>query len=92
MLDNQSFERILIFYQNKQQFVDHVTRKTFPWSIKAPCKSDNLDQQISVVADGDDTYRLTLYPLKARYQVRIFTTDEIANDFTHADFTAQQLG
>ena len=38
VLENQCFERIPIYYQNKQQFADQVTRKTFPWSIKAPCK------------------------------------------------------
>ena len=59
VLENQCFERIPIYYQNKLQFVDQVTRKTFPWSIKAPCKSKNFNQQISLDADGDDTYRLT---------------------------------
>ena len=29
------------------QFLDQVTRKTFPWSIKAPCKSENFVQQIT---------------------------------------------
>ena len=33
VLENQCFERIPIYYQNKLQFVDQVTRKTFPWSI-----------------------------------------------------------
>ena len=35
-LKDQCFEGIPIFYQNKVQFVHQVTRKTFPWSIKAP--------------------------------------------------------
>ena len=61
VLENQCFERIPIYYQNKLQFVDQVTRKTFPWSTKAPCKSKNFDQQISLDADGDDTYRLSPY-------------------------------
>ena len=43
VLENQCFERIPIYYQNKLQFIDQVTRKTFPWSIKAPCKSKNFD-------------------------------------------------
>ena len=34
VLENQCFERIPIYYQSKLQFVDQVTRKTFPWSIK----------------------------------------------------------
>ena len=92
VLENQYFERIPIYYQNKLQFVDQVTRKTFPWSIKAPCKSENFDQQISLDADGDDIYRLTPYPTKARKPVKTFTPDEVENRFTHADFTAQQLG
>ena len=54
-----------MYYQNRLQFVDQVTRKTFPWSIKAPCVSDSFDQQISLDADGDETYRLTPYPIKA---------------------------
>ena len=33
VLENQCFERIPIFYQNKLQFVDEFTHKTFPWSI-----------------------------------------------------------
>ena len=65
LIENQCFERIPIYYQNKLKFVDQVTRKTFAWSIKAPCKSENFDQQISLDADGDDTYRLTPNPIKA---------------------------
>ena len=92
VLENQCFERIPIYYQNKLQFVDQVTRATFPLSIKAPCKSENFDQQNSLNLDGDDTYRLTPYPIKARDPVRTFTPDKLENSFTHADFTAQQLG
>ena len=92
VLKDQCFERIPIFYQNKVQFVDQVTRKTFPWSIKAPCKSDNFDQHISLDVDGDNTYRLTPHPIKAHNPVKIFTPAEVDNHFTHADFTAQQLG
>ena len=50
-----------------------------------------MDQQISLDADGDDTYRLTPYPIKARNPVITFTPDEVENRFTHADFTAQEL-
>ena len=52
---------------------------------------DNLDQQISLLADGDESYRLTPYSIKARNPVRIFTPDEVENRTTHADFTAQQF-
>ena len=75
VLENQCFQRIPIFQPNKLQFVNQVTRKTFSWSIKAPYKPDNLDQQISLDADGDDSYRLTLYPFKARNPDRTFTPD-----------------
>ena len=92
VLKDQCFERIPIYYQNKVQFVDQVSRKTFPRSIEAPCKSDNFDQQISLDADGDNTYRLTPYPIKSHNTVKIFTTDEVDSHFTHAEFTAQQLG
>ena len=91
-MEIQCFERIPIFYQNKLQFVGQVTPKTFPWSIKVSCISDNFDQQILLDADGDDTYRLTPYPVKARNPVRNFTPDEVENSFTQADFTAPQLG
>ena len=80
------------FYQNKIHIVDQVTRKTFPWSIREPCKSDDFDQQISEDADGDESYRLMPYPIKARNPVRILTPDEVEIRFTHANFTAQQLG
>ena len=43
-------------------------------------------------ADGDESYRLTPYPNKARNPVRTLTPNEVENCFTHADFTAQQLG
>ena len=89
VLENQCFEGIPIYYQNKLQFIDEVTRKTFLWSIKAPCKSENFDQQISLNADGDDTYRLTHYPIKKRNPVKNFTPDEVENRFTHADFTLE---
>ena len=81
-----------MYYQNKLQIVDPATRKNFPWSIEAPCKSENFDQQISLDADGNDTYRLTPYPIKARNPVKTFTLDEVENRFTHADFIAQKLG
>ena len=92
VLENHCFERIPIYYQNKLQFVDQVTRKTFPWSIEAPCKSESFDQQILLDTDGDDTYCVTPYPIKARNPVKTFTPDEVENRFIHADFTAQQLG
>ena len=82
---------VSLYNTKKNKFPDQVTRKTFPWSIKAPCKSENIDQQISLDADGDDTYRLTPYPIKARIPVRTFTPDQVEKRFTHADFTAQQL-
>ena len=63
VLENQCFEQIPIFYQKKLQIVDQVTLKTFPWSIKAPCKLDNFDQQISLNADDDMSYSLTPYPI-----------------------------
>ena len=78
VLENQCFERNPIYYQHKLQFVDQVTRTTFPWSIKAPCISKNFDQQISLDADGI-THRLTLYPIKARNPVETFTPDEVEN-------------
>ena len=66
VLENLCFERIPNYYENKLQFVVQVTRKTFSWSIKAPFNSDNFDQQISLDADGNDTYRLIPYPIKAQ--------------------------
>ena len=92
VLENQRFERIPIFYQNKLQFIDQVTRKTFPCSIKASFKSNNFDQEISLDADGDESYRLTPYPIIARNPVRTVKPDEVENRFTHVDFAAQQLG
>ena len=91
-LENQCFERIPIYYPNKLQFVNQVARKIFPWSIKATCKTENFDQQISLDADGDDTYRLTPYPVKARSPVKTFMPDEVKNHFIHADFTAHRIG
>ena len=78
-------------YFNRTNNSLKTTRITFPWSIKAPCKSDNFDQQISLDADGDESYRLKPYPIKVRSPVRTFTADEVENTFTHADFTAQQF-
>ena len=63
-LENQCFERIPLVYQNQLQFVDQVARKTFPWSVKAPFKSVNFDQQITLDADGDESCQLNLTPLK----------------------------
>ena len=57
--------------------------------MKPPCKSDNFDQQISLDADGDESYHLTPYPIKARNSVRTFTPDEVENRITHADLTAK---
>ena len=53
---------------------------------------DNFDQQISLDADVDITFRLTPYPIKTHNPVKIFTPAEVVNHFTHAEFTAQQLG
>ena len=61
-------------------------------SIKAPCKSDNFDQHISLDVEGEKTYRLTPYPIEAHNPVKVFTPAEVDNHFTHAEFTAQQLG
>ena len=74
-MENQCCERIPIFIENKLHFVDQVTRKTSPWFIRAPCKSDNFE-----------SYRLTPYPIKAGNPVRTFTPDEVENHSTHAIF------
>ena len=55
VLQNQCYESIPIFCQNKLQFLELVTRKIFSWSIKAPCKSDKFIQQISLDADDDES-------------------------------------
>ena len=80
------------FLSVQTQFVDQVTRMIFPWSIKAPCETDNFDQQISPDADGDESSCLRPYPIKAQKHVKSFTPDEIENCITHADITEQQLG
>ena len=87
-----NFERFPIFYQNKLQFVDQFTRKTFPWYIKAPCKAEKSDQQISLNLDDDESYSLKPYRITARNLVKNFTTDEIQSRFTQVEFIAQQLG
>ena len=92
VLQNQWLERIPTYYQNKLQLLDQVNRETFAWSIKAPYNSENFHQQIWFDADGDDTYRLTPYPIKVRNPAKTFKPDEVENRFTHADFTAKQLG
>ena len=74
---NQCFERIPIYYQNELQFVHQVTRKTFPRCIKASCKADNFDQQITLDADGDESCRLTPYPFNAKNHVKLFTLGKI---------------
>ena len=61
-------------------------------SIEAACKTDNVDKQIPLDADGDESYRLTPYPIKAQNQVKTSTHDEVESHFTHSDSTAQQLG
>ena len=66
--------------------------KTFPWSIKALCKFKNSGQQISPDPDSDELHRSTPYPIKTRNRVKTFPLDEAENPFTHAVFTAQQLG
>ena len=92
VLENQCFERIPKFYQNELQIVDQVTYKTFPWSNKAPCTTNNFDQQILLDAEGYELYRLTPYPMKAKNHRRMFMPYETENHFTNADFAAQQLG
>ena len=90
VLENHCFERIPFLYQAKIQFVDQFTRKTFSWSIHAPCKTKNFDQQISLDQYGDESLRLTPYPIKVRNPVTIFTLDEVENHFNDSDLTAQK--
>ena len=70
-----------ITYQNKLQFVEQVTRKTFLWSIKALCKSDNFDQQISLDAGGGDPHRSTPYPIGNTFNLlyRDWMADKLDN-------------
>ena len=85
------FRTLSYILSKKFQFVDQVTRKTFLWSIVAPCRTENFDQQISLDPDGNESYRLTPYRIKALNPIKTFTTDEFEIRFTHADFTAHQL-
>ena len=91
VLENQCFERIPIFYQNKLQFVDQGTRKILPWSIKALNKTDKFDQQISPDGDGDESNCLTPYPIKAQNHLKAFTPDKVESRFTHAEFMRNNL-
>ena len=56
----------LFFLPKQLQFVEQVTGKTFLWSIKAPFKSENSDQKMSLDADGNESHRVTPYPVTAR--------------------------
>ena len=69
-----------------------MTRKTIPWSIKASCKTDHFDEQVTLDADSDESNRLTSYPNKAQNHAKMFTPDGIELRFTQINFTAQQLG
>ena len=56
LLKNQLYEQLPIFQQNEVQFEEKVTRKTFPWSIKATCWKYNFDHQVALDADDDYSY------------------------------------
>ena len=47
---------------------------------------------MSLNPDGDESYRLTPCPIKARNYVRTLMHDEVENRFTPADFNPEKLG
>ena len=59
--------------------------------MKASCKADNFDQQITLDADGDESYYLTPYPINARNHVKLFRLGDIERRNSDANFSAQKI-
>ena len=60
--DTPGFKRIPIFYKNKVDFVDTLSRRTNSWDTAVPCGSKNSHIVVQLKPDEDKYYLLTPYP------------------------------
>ena len=60
--DKRCYKRIPIFYKNKVQFVDTLSRRTCFWDTTVPCGSENSHNVVQLDPDEDKYYPLTPYP------------------------------
>ena len=60
--DKKCYKRITIFYKNKVNFVDTISRRTNFCDTADPCGSDNSHIIVQLNPDDDKYYLLTSYP------------------------------
>ena len=60
--DKRCYKRIPIFYKNKVQFVDTLSRRIFFWYTAVPCGSKNSHNVVKLNPDEDKYYLLTPDP------------------------------
>ena len=60
--DKRCYKKIPIFYKNKINFVDTLSRRTNFWDTAVPCGSENSQNVVQLNPDEDKYYLPTTYP------------------------------
>ena len=76
----ECYDKILILYKNRVQYVHQLTRQTYLWAKKVPCSHSNFDQLISIDTEGASQYRLTPYPVKVETMLNTISPEVIVLD------------
>ena len=53
------YDKILILYKNRVQYVHQLTSQTYLWAKKVPCSHSSFDQLISIDTEETSRYRVT---------------------------------
>ena len=71
--DKRCYKRIPIFYKNKVNFVDTLSRRTCFWNTAVPCGSKNSHNVVQLNPDEDKYYLLTPCPTLLQPLKKFFT-------------------
>ena len=71
--DKRCFKRILMFYKNKEHFVDTLSGRNFFWDTAVPCGSEDSHNVVQLNPDKGKYYLVTPYTTLMQPLKKIFT-------------------
>ena len=71
--DIRCYKRIPIFYKNKVDFNDTLSRRTYFWNTAVPCGSEDSHNVVQLKPREDKYYLLTPYPTLMQPLKKVFT-------------------
>ena len=89
--DKCCYKRTPIFYKNKVNFVETLSRRTYFWDTAVPCGSKNSHNVVQLNPDEDNFYLLTPYPTLMQ-SLKKFSPESIRAISRNPNIDLQSIG